>query len=81
MISQLSPDSYYSLIFCPLIPHFELYIHYSDFYLCVLHPVAHLSNRFLMMPSIAKKFQYVKKASTDHSSDHHYAVRPADHKN
>jgi hypothetical protein len=30
-----------------------------DFYLWVLHPVAHLSNWFLMMPSIATKFQYV----------------------
>jgi hypothetical protein len=29
------------------------------FYLCVLHPVAHLPNWFLMMPSIATKFQYV----------------------
>jgi hypothetical protein len=29
------------------------------FYLWVLHPVAHLSNWFLMMPSIATKFQYV----------------------
>jgi hypothetical protein len=28
-------------------------------YLWVLHPVAHLSNWFLMMPSIATKFQYV----------------------
>jgi hypothetical protein len=31
----------------------------SDFHLWVLHPVAHLSNWFLMMPSIATKFQYV----------------------
>jgi hypothetical protein len=29
------------------------------FYLWVLHPVAHLSNWFLMIPSIATKFQYV----------------------
>jgi hypothetical protein len=29
------------------------------FYLWVLHPVAHLSNWFLMMPSIGTKFQYV----------------------
>jgi hypothetical protein len=29
------------------------------FYLWVLHPVAHLSNWFLMMPSIATEFQYV----------------------
>jgi hypothetical protein len=28
-------------------------------YLWVLHPVAHLSNWFLMMPSIATKFQYI----------------------
>jgi hypothetical protein len=28
-------------------------------YLWLLHPVAHLSNSFLMMPSIATKFQYV----------------------
>jgi hypothetical protein len=32
---------------------------YTDFYLWVLHPVAHLSNWFLMIPSIATKFQYV----------------------
>jgi hypothetical protein len=31
----------------------------TDFYLWVLHPVAHLSNWFLMMTSIATKFQYV----------------------
>jgi hypothetical protein len=29
------------------------------FYLLVLHPVAHLSNWFLMTPSIATKFQFV----------------------
>jgi hypothetical protein len=29
------------------------------FYLWVLHPVAHLSNWFLVIPSIATKFQYV----------------------
>jgi hypothetical protein len=29
------------------------------FYLWVLHPVAHLSNWFFMMPSIATEFQYV----------------------
>jgi hypothetical protein len=29
--------------------------------LWVFHPVAHLSNWFLMMPSIATKFQYVNK--------------------
>jgi hypothetical protein len=34
------------------------YCHYY-FYLWVLHPVAHLSNWFLMVPSIATKFQYV----------------------
>jgi hypothetical protein len=31
----------------------------GNFYLSVLHPVAHLSNWFLVMPSIATKFQYV----------------------
>jgi hypothetical protein len=30
-----------------------------NFYLWVLHPVAHLSNWFFMMPLIATKFQYV----------------------
>jgi hypothetical protein len=30
-----------------------------NFYLWVLHPVAHLFNWFFMMPSIATKFQYV----------------------
>jgi hypothetical protein len=29
------------------------------FYLWMLHPVAHLSNWFLMIPSIATKFQQV----------------------
>jgi hypothetical protein len=33
--------------------------HSCNFYLWVLHPVAHLSNWFLMMPLIATKFQYV----------------------
>jgi hypothetical protein len=32
---------------------------WRGFYLWVLHPVAHLSNWFLMMPPIATKFQYV----------------------
>jgi hypothetical protein len=32
---------------------------YIFFYLWVLHPVAHLSNWFFMMPSVATKFQYV----------------------
>jgi hypothetical protein len=31
-----------------------------DLYLWVLHPVAYLSNWFLMMPSIATKFQIFK---------------------
>jgi hypothetical protein len=34
-------------------------VSFKDFYLWVLHPVAHLSNWFFMMPSIAAKFQYV----------------------
>jgi hypothetical protein len=34
-------------------------LHTQDFYLWVLHPVAHLSNWFLVMTSIATKFQYV----------------------
>jgi hypothetical protein len=38
-----------------LLSLFNLYF----FYLWLLHPVAHLSNWFLMMPSIATKFQYV----------------------
>jgi hypothetical protein len=39
----------------------SLRYHNLGFYLWVLHPVAHLSNWFLMMPSIATKFQYVKE--------------------
>jgi hypothetical protein len=31
----------------------------KGFYIWVLHPVAHLSNWFLVTPSIATKFQYV----------------------
>jgi hypothetical protein len=36
-----------------------------SFYLWVSHPVAHLSNWFHMMPSIATKFQYVNRFSTE----------------
>jgi hypothetical protein len=38
-----------------------------NFYLWVLHPVAHLSNWFFMMPSIATKFQYVNPPFYFHS--------------
>jgi hypothetical protein len=46
--------------------NFEFIINFSDFYLWVLHPVGHLSNWFLMMPSIATKFQYVLKLWRHH---------------
>jgi hypothetical protein len=39
-----------------MFPHRNIYKH---FYLWVLHPVAHLSNWFLVIPLIATKFQYV----------------------
>jgi hypothetical protein len=46
-----------------LVMFYLFFMHLVDtstvFYLWVLHPVAHLSNWFLVMPSIATKFQYV----------------------
>jgi hypothetical protein len=38
---------------------------FMHFYLWVLQPVAHLSNWFFMMPSIATKFQYVNSLCCD----------------
>jgi hypothetical protein len=45
-----------------------------DFYLWVLHPVAHLSNWFLVMPSIATKFSIRQLAFIFLLS--HYMFRP-----
>jgi hypothetical protein len=46
----------------------------SDFYLWVLHPVAHLSNWFFMTPSIATKFQYINSLLFPFHT--HYMIRP-----
>jgi hypothetical protein len=37
---------------------YNMLINLTGFYLFVLHPVAYLSNWFLVIPSIATKFQY-----------------------
>jgi hypothetical protein len=49
----LCPFTFF-LIFYDFLLNYRLF-----FYLLVLHPVAHLSNWFLMMPSIATKFEYI----------------------
>jgi hypothetical protein len=53
-----------------------LLIHFNyifGLYLWVLHPVAHLSNWFLVIPSIATKFQYVNSFLFSFT---HYMFRP-----
>jgi hypothetical protein len=49
------------------------------FYLLVLHPVAHLSNWFLMTPSIATEIQYVNSPFFTFLLTHYMFRPPRDH--
>jgi hypothetical protein len=52
----------YSRVFTTCSAILKILQHFMEsegYYLWVLHPVAYLSNWFLVIPSIATKFQYV----------------------